>query len=330
MRSISAILLILLAACSSSEVAQFVAPQAPQAKVLALTYDDAPLGDGPRFTGPERTEAMLQQFTAAATGPVAIFVTTKGFDQEEGVARIRKYAAAGHRIANHSDQHLWASRTNTEDYIADIDTAEAKLAGFENRRPWFRFPYLDEGGQGEANRDAVKRDALREALAERGLVSGYVTIDTYDWYLDQLWRNAVRDGLEVDTGALSDIYVAMVLDAARHYDALAQEVLGRRPAQVLLLHENDLAASFTADMVAALRADGWTIIDPDDAFSDPVAEQIPQTLFSGMGRISALATDAGTHDWAALSHWSVNEQAIDEKLETAQVFTAPDNPSSIP
>ena len=297
--------------------------EAPSLKQIALTYDDAPLGDGPRFTGQERTEAFLAELEAANSGPVAIFVTTQGLDRLNGADRIASYAAAGHLIANHSDRHAGASRTPTEDYIADIDRAEEKLTQFDNRRPWFRFPFLDEGGMGEANKTGEKRDAYRAALAERGLISGYVTIDTYDWHLDRLWSQAVAEDRAVDMAALSELYVDMVRDAAEHYDALGQRVLGRRPVQVLLLHENDLAASFTTEMIAGLRADGWEIVDPDLAFSDPIAEQQPETLFSGMGRISALAADQGLRDWETLNHWSVSETAITERAFESGAFERP-------
>lgn len=291
-----------------------------QSKRIALSYDDAPRGDGPRFAGSERTDAIIRQLQDAETGPVVMFVTTRGMDKSGGRARIEAYASAGHLIANHSDTHMWASRVSTEDYIADIDAAEAKLEGLTNRRAWFRFPYLDEGGRGKANEDLFKRDAIREALPARGLMSGYVTVDTYDWHLERLWQNAVKDGAEVDLAALSELYVDMVVGAANHYDAMAQEVLGRRPAQVLLLHENDLAASFTVDMVAALRADGWTIINPDEAFADPIATQLPKTRFSGMGRIAALAADAGYKGSDFYDHWSASEQGIEARAEASNVF----------
>ena len=291
------------------------------AKKIALTYDDAPQGNGPIYTGAERTRALIDQLSEAQTGPVAIFVTTRGLDKDEGRERIAAYAQAGHLIANHSDQHMWASRTSVEDYTADIDRAELKLKEFENRRPWFRFPYLDEGGMGEANRDGVKRDALRAALEARGLMSGYVTIDTYDWHLQSLWTAAKRKDVAVDMQRLSQLYTNMVLDAVNHYDALGQEVLGRRAPQVLLLHENDLAAHFTRDAVKALRQDGWQIISPDEAFDDPIATQLPRTQFSGMGRISALAADAGLRGRDVYSHWSASEAEIEARAAAMGLFT---------
>lgn len=297
--------------------------QTPQdaGKRIALTYDDAPRGDGRVFTGTERTQAMIEQFVVAKTGPVAIFVTTRGLDTQDGRDRIHAYANAGHRIANHSHAHSWASRIETDVYIADIDQAEAGLAPFANRRAWFRFPYLDEGGYGDAEAALIKRDALRAALDARDILSGYVTVDTYDWHLDRLWQDALRDRRTVDVVALSKVYSDIVVDAAAHYDRIALDVLGRRPAQVLLLHENDLAASFTADMVIALRAEGWTIIDPDEAFADPIATQLPETLFSGMGRIAALAQDAGRAGPAYFNHWSVSEAGIEARITADSVFS---------
>ncbi|MEO1553508.1 MAG: polysaccharide deacetylase family protein [Pseudomonadota bacterium] len=303
-------------------------PEIVPQKQIALTYDDAPLGDGPRYSGAERTEALIAQLSDAGSGPVAIFVTTQGFDLDQGLSRIKAYASAGHYIANHSDQHIGASKTATTDYIADIDVAETKLAEFDNRRPWFRFPFLDEGGMGGDDEAIEKRDAYRAALTERGLMSGYVTVDTYDWHLDGLWRQAIQDGRKVDMAALSQVYVDMVVNAANHYDQLSQRVLNRAPVQVLLLHENDLAASFTTDMVAALRADGWEIVDPDLAFADPIAEQVPETLFSGGGRVAALAMDAGWRDWGTLGHWGANRSEITHRAFASGAIDRPENPQA--
>ena len=322
--SLSMLVLGLLVGCTPSPVDQVDA--AP--KQIALTYDDAPLGDGPRYSGAARTDALIAQLAEAESGPVAIFVTTQGLEQADGVERIAAYAEAGHLIANHSDQHKPASRTRPEVYIADMDLAEEKLAQFDNRRPWFRFPFLDEGGQDEINQNGVKRDIYRAALQERGLISGYVTVDTYDWHLDGFWRRTVESGASVDMEALSSLYIDMVLDAANHYDALSQQVLGRRPVQVLLLHENDLAASFTTNMIAALRADGWEIVDPDIAFDDPLVDQLPNTLVSGGGRITALAIDAGWDDWGTLGHWSVNRGEIMRRAYQSGAFTYPASPPS--
>ena len=62
---------------------------------------------------------------------------------------------------------------------------------------------------------------------------------------------------------------------------------------MLLLHENDLAALFIGDLVAALRAKGWEIVSADQAYQDPIAGEQPKTLLLGQGRVVALAVDRG-------------------------------------
>ena len=44
---------------------------------------------------------------------------------------------------------------------------------------------------------------------------------------------------------------------------------------MLLLHETDLNALFIVDLVAGLRAAGWTIITMDEAYRDPIAQMEP-------------------------------------------------------
>lgn len=283
---------------------------------IALSFDDAPRGDGPAFTGAQRTEALLAGLRAAEVDTVAFFVTTRGLDDEAGRNRIARYAEAGHLIANHSHSHVWLSGTEPDVYVADIDRAEALLQPYANRRPWFRFPFLDEGNIRET------RDRLRAALDQRGLMNGYVTIDNYDWYIEQRWQEAVREGRAVDRDALRQAYIDMVLGAAGFYDDLATNALGRSPAHVLLLHENDIAAAFIEDLVAALRADGWTIIGPDEAYADPMASILPHTLMTRQGQVGALAVEAGT-DPRTLTHPAIEEDQIDALLERRDVFGDP-------
>ena len=250
------------------------------ARRIALSFDDAPKGAGPKFSGDER---------------------------------VARYAAAGHLIANHTHSHFWLKRTDTDQYIEDIDRAEDLLQGFENRRAWFRFPFLDEGTP------RAKRDAVRAALEERGLMNGYVTVDNYDWYLDAKWKTAVDEGRCVDIEALRGVYVDMLMGAVAFFHELALESLNQSPAQVILLHENDVAAMFIGDLVTALRAEGWSIVSPDEAYADPIAKVVPKTLMTRQGHIAALAVDAGL-DPRILTHLAIEETQIDTLLVERGVF----------
>jgi hypothetical protein len=101
-------------------------------------------------------------------------------------------------------------------------------------------------------------------------------------------RAAHEPGRQLERDAIRALYVRSVLAAARYADRMARATLDRPPRHVLLLHENDLAGLFVADLVRALRADGWSIVTADDAFSDPIAAALPDTLHLGEGRVAAL------------------------------------------
>lgn len=279
-RLLLALLLLLPAACSTVHAEQ------PQ-KQIAITFDDAPLPDGPLFSGTERAKRLIAALKAADVDQAAIFVTTGNIKGPADEARIRDYAAAGHVLANHSHSHPWLKEVGPAAYLADIDTARGHLARFPNVRPWFRYPYLNESPT------AVSRDAVRAGLAARGLQNGYVTVDAWDWALVNLVAEAKRSGKEIDMNALRDLYLEVMLSAVDTYHDLALETLGRSPAHVLLAHENDLQALFIDDLVRVLRKRGWKIISPDQAFTDPIARELPDTLHNGNGRVAALAAVNG-------------------------------------
>ena len=258
-------------------------------RTIALTFDDATRGDGSFFTGEERTARLIEELSRAGVAEAMFFVTTRNVERagESGPERLHAYTDAGHVLGNHSHSHQWLWRTETDDYIADLDIAIEALRAYRNVQPFYRFPFLDEG------RETEKRDTLREALRQRQLKNGYVTVDTYDWHLVTLAKEARDAGAEFELDDLRDLYVDVITRSTEFYDALAQDLLGRSPHHVLLLHENDLAALFIGDLVAELRRRGFRIIPATEAFRDPIAEREPDTLFLGQGRVAALAHEAG-------------------------------------
>jgi len=287
-KSLAAVLLLLtgvFAGCGAPGAAPVDRPE----RSIALTFDDATRGDGTFFTGVERTEKLIQSLSDAGVTEAMFFVTTRNVERAGGTGpeRLRAYTDAGHVLANHSHSHRWLWRTDTNEYVADLDEAIERLREYSNVEPYYRFPFLDEG------RELEKRDALRKALRERQLKNGYVTVDTYDWHLVTLAKEARDSHTEFALDDLRDLYVDVITRSVEFYDAMAQNLLGRSPHHVLLLHENDLAALFVGDLVAELQRRGFRIVPATEAFKDPIAEREPDSLFLGQGRIAALAHEAG-------------------------------------
>ncbi|WP_235511900.1 polysaccharide deacetylase family protein [Sphingomonas sp. Leaf23] len=281
MRRLIAMILLSLAAMTPA-VAQ---------KRIALTFDDAPRARGPFLTPDERTARLIAGLRKAKVRQAAFFVVPGNLSAPDGVGgerRIAAYVRAGHVIANHSFSHPALKSMTAEAYLADIDRASGWLMGRKGLRPWFRFPFLDEGGT-----DKAKRDAVRAGLAARKLSNGYVTVDGSDWNIEGLTLEARKAGKPVDMDALRDLYVETHVESAEFSDRLAKQALGRQPVQVMLLHETDLAAYWIADLVAALRKKGWEIVTADVAYRDPIARAQPDTPSAQGNRLEAMAWEKG-------------------------------------
>ena len=262
-----------------------------QPKRIALSFDDVPRAAGAFYTPDARTERLIAELKRTGVKQAAFFVMPGNLAQpwgEGGEARIAAYVAAGHVIANHSFSHRRLSGMSAADYLADIDRAQDWLKGRKGRRPWFRFPFLDEG-----RGDKDKRDAVRAGLKARGLRNGYVTAEASDWNIEALATQAAERGKKMDIEALRDLYVESHVEAAEYYNALARKALGRSPCHVLLLHETDLAALFVGDLVDALRKRGWKIVTADKAYRDPIARLAPDVPSAQGTLTEALAWEKG-------------------------------------
>lgn len=261
----------------------------PAKKRIAISFDDAPRSAGAFLDVESRAVKLLAALKAAGVRQAAFYVNPGRITETDGdAARLAAYAAAGHVLADHTATHPHLSKKSAADYLADIDVAEAWLKPRAGYRPWFRFPFLDEGG-----RDKAKRDAVRAGLKARGLRNGYVTIDGLDWNMEALAVAAVRANRKIDMDALRDLYVETHVESADFADRLAIRAIGRSPPHVLLLHETDMAALFLPDLIAALRRDGWEIITNDEAYADPVFDALPDTPFANGTLTEMLAWEKG-------------------------------------
>lgn len=280
------------------------------AKEIALTFDDCPMADGKFYTGEERTNLLIKKLKDLGVPSAAFFCNTKNLDAR-GMKRLKEYADAGHAIANHTANHLDFHQVSTAQFIAEIEEADRLLSGFKTFQKWFRFPYLREGDT------FAKRDALRAYLAAQGYFNGYVTVDTYDWYLNGAFQKALIEGKKIRFEKLKKAYVKVLTEGADFYDAIARRTLNRSPRHVLLLHENDLAALYIDSLVLKLRANGWKIVSPQSAYEDPIAKECPETLGLGQGRVVAIAKTLG----AAGPFWLWEDEAeLEGLLEKEGVF----------
>ena len=276
----------LFGAVVASLVLAFFAISPAAAGEIALSFDDAPRPDGHYFNSAQRSQRLLEALREADVKEAMFFVSTGNLNHNNR-PQLLAYAAAGHKLANHGHSHGRPEALGPAGFRADLQQADAVLRQLPGFMPLFRFPFLDEGKSSMSHQDLLK------ALAESGYQNGYVTIDNYDWYLEAIFQDALKTGKSVDYGKLKQVYIELLWQGIQFYDRIAVQQLGRSPRHVLLLHENDLAALFVADLVRHIRTQGWTVIPASLAYEDPIATQTPETVFNGQGRVAAIAAAKG-------------------------------------
>lgn len=270
------------------------------------------------MTGMQRAQMLVGKLKESQVGPVAFFCNSPS-RTADGVQRLKYFADQGHIIANHSATHPSANKVSVKEFTAEIAKAHAELSDFPNFRKWFRFPYLHEGEAGGPE----KVTAIRKYLKDSGYMNGYVTVDTQEWYMDDLLGRAIAAGKKFNQEKLCAVYKDIMSEEAQFYDDMSVKALGRSVRHVMLLHETDLNALCMSEVVDGLRANGWKIISPDRAYLDPIAKQEPRADGKmNQGRVFALARESG-YKGPMYSKWN-EEENIDRAFADAGVWEKSD------
>lgn len=278
-----------------------------EAKQIALSFDDSPRAANGYLSGPDRAQMLVSALDKHKVEQVAFFSVSKGLDTE-GMQRLMTFSRAGHIIANHTHTHPDVNKTSLQSYLQNIDTAHQALSVFPTFRKWFRFPYLREGA------DRVTRDGIRDYLAQQGYLNAYITLNNYDWYLENLFQKAIKSDVVINMAAMEQFYVDIMMESIVYYDELANRLLKRSPKHVLLLHETDLSALFIGALVEELRRQNWEIIPIEEAYIDEISQfKLAKPLRFNPGRIGEIAIDGG--QTKRLWHSSLEESYLDEQFQ---------------
>ena len=250
------------------------AAAAPQRSV-AVTFDDLPItGSAGTPCRPERLLAFNTAFVTmlrAQRVPAAVLANAGracGGDRSFMAKVLRSWVDAGFELGNHTATHPDLNRVGVDAFMADVEAGEpplkAALAPAGRRLRYFRHPFLRTGTTAEVRAEADRR------IAERGYTIAPVTIDNEEWVFAAVYADAEDRGDAAAKARIGAEYVDYMLKVTEFYEGYSRDLLGREPAQVLLLHVNALNRDHFPALRRGLAARGYRFVSLDEALRDPV------------------------------------------------------------
>ena len=263
-------------------------PAEPVKPKIAFTFDDGSIKDFGEYKLETWNQRLLDHLKKNKLKAI-LFSAGANKSGPKGKYVLSSWNKAGHLIANHSFSHVNfnSKQVSLDDFKLELTKNDRLIKGYAHYAPYFRFPYLKEGDTKE------KVEGFRAFMKQEGYKNGHVTIDASDWYIDARLNERLKQNPNADLTGYRTYYKNHLLNRALYYDSLAYQLTKRRINHVLLLHHNLAAALFLDDLINHFKANGWDVIDADQAYKDKIYATVPTTLPAGESLIWALAKESG-------------------------------------
>jgi peptidoglycan-N-acetylglucosamine deacetylase len=289
-------LFILLITCTCLQLTSSFGQNAVKEKgnvkpKISFTFDDGTTNDFGDFKLEMWNQLLLDNLKKHNLRAI-LFSSGHNKETKKGKYVLSSWNDAGHLIANHTYSHSnFNSKTvSLKSFESELIQNDTIINKFSNYTRYFRFPYLKEGNTEE------KVNGFRQFLKQNKYKNGHVTIDASDWYIDGRLVKRLRETPKADISGFRDYYKNHLLNRAVFYDSLAFQLTNRRISHVILLHHNLAAALFLDDLIGHFEANGWEVMNADEAYQDDIYKELPDTIPAGESLIWALAKKSGKFD----------------------------------
>jgi len=266
------------------------------ARAVAITIDDLPAASN------SMSAATIHEMTARLLGtlraqrvPVVGFVNENRLyrfgEVDERIKALAMWLDYGFELGNHTFSHASLNRVGLpaweDEVVAGENVTRLLLTDHQMKLRYFRHPYLHVG------RDLETRRRAEAFLTARGYHIAPVTLDAWDWMYAGVYEDAKKRGDAALQDQLATSYLAFSDEVFAYSEKLSKQIMGYEPAQILLLHANQLEADHIGELLEVMRKRGYHFVTLEDALGDP-AYSLPDTYVSEDG--------AG---W--LDHWAITQ-----------------------
>ena len=245
-----------------------LAAQQPN-RQIAITLDDLPCAGGCRDLA--EMQSINARILAALRGVPAIgFVNEAGLNvRGERDARVRlleQWLEAGLELGNHTYSHPDPNKLPLERYQDEIVQGEVVLRrllqGRPNARLYFRHPFTHTGPT------ADYKAGIDRFLDSRSYTIAPFTVENSDWMWAFVYRKALERGDSKMAARVRKEYVETLEAALQFAEQVSLKMFQREIPQILLAHANLLNADVLPDLLALVRARGYTVVSLAKAMAD--------------------------------------------------------------
>lgn len=242
-----------------------------RAGTVALTFDDLPIFGryAPTAEGSAITNRLLGGFQRhhwQVTGFVNE-IQLANYDKPVRVGWLKQWLDAGMDLGNHSYSHLSLDKTPVEAYIADVAKGQVEtsklLAERGRKERWYRYPYLETGLTTQT------RHRFEGWLHDHGYRIAPVTMENSDWEFAEPYDDALAHGDTRQAAHIRAAYLDFTAKIVAWYQQAGQQLLGRQPAYVFLLHASRLNSVSIDELAAILAKAHLDVVPLDTAMRDP-------------------------------------------------------------
>lgn len=254
-------------------------------KEICLTFDELPASSGFHQVDREAVTYLILETLKRHDIKAAGFVV--GNTIEGAFDILGEWLNNGHVLGNMTYTNQDYHQTLIEPFLDDIkqghDAIEPMLAGFGQKKRYFRFPYLHYGN------DITKKEQVDMYLDQHNYTVAHTTIVIDDYLYNLSLEKLGQKPDSADFEELMNEYVNHVMDQVEQSEALSIEMLNRPCRQILQLRANRVNAVYLEDLIYALKEAGYEFITLDKALQDELYRKATAYFGSkGVGYLNML------------------------------------------
>jgi len=266
--------------------AQNTALKTNQVRKIAFTFDDGDTSSYKDFPFEVWNNSILSTLDKYQLKAI-LYAHGKNKLNEKGRFILQSWNDHGHLIGNHSFAHKNYShpKATFQWFKDDFLKNDSIIRHYSNYVKLYRFPYLKQGETKE------KVDSVQSFFNTLNYKIGHVTVDASDWYINGRLVKYIQSGETEKLEKFKSYYIKHLYNRAFYYDSLSSVFCSKKISHTILLHHNLAAALFLDDLIKYFKAQGWQVIDADEALKDEFYTKESTLLPSGESLVWSIARE---------------------------------------